>query len=236
MRDLELWFDVTPYRLSGAVYGVLLNHREALNELGDAVNLPPYKARPNAPVLYIKPRNTLTHAAPNAPATVVVPADAVELEVGATLGIVIGCTACRVSRASALDHVAGYTIVNDVSVPHTSFYRPSVRLKARDGFCPIGPRVVASDDVANPDDLAVHVYVDGSLVQRTSTGGMLRPVAALIADVTEFMTLAPGDVLMLGVAAGAPHVRAGQRVAIEIAGLGRLENAFVAERLLESAA
>jgi 5-oxopent-3-ene-1,2,5-tricarboxylate decarboxylase/2-hydroxyhepta-2,4-diene-1,7-dioate isomerase len=218
-------FDVAPYRLSGRVYGALLNHRGALEALGDAVRQAPYKAPPRAPVLYIKPRNTL--ASPGD--AVVVPAESGELEIGATLGIVIGRSACKVGAEDALGHVAGYVIVNDVSVPHASFYRPQVRCKARDGFCPIGPRVVARGAIADPDALGVRVQVDGELRQSTSTAGMIRPVARLIADVTEFMTLAPGDVLLLGVAAGAPRARAGQRIAIEIDGLGRLENHLVAE-------
>lgn len=225
MHIPDLLFDVPPYRLSGVVYGTLLNHRDAMAALGAAASRPPYGAPPKAPVLYVKPRNTLAATQ----TAVVVPADAPQLEVGATLGIVIGRVACRVGEPAALDHVAGYTIVNDVSVPHASYYRPQVRCKARDGFCPIGPHVVVRASVANPDDLAIRVYVDGALVQQASTSGMGRPVARLIADVTEFMTLAPGDVLMLGVAPGAPRVRAGQRVEIEITGIGRLENWFVAE-------
>jgi 5-oxopent-3-ene-1,2,5-tricarboxylate decarboxylase/2-hydroxyhepta-2,4-diene-1,7-dioate isomerase len=223
MNTPLLTFEMPPYRLSGTVYGTLLNHHAALAALGDAVNQPPYKAAPKAPILYLKPRNTL---APSG-AAVEVPADAAELEVGAALGIVIGHTACRVTEALALDQVAGYTIVNDVSVPHASFYRPSIRFKARDGFCPIGPRVVPRQQVADPDHLAVRVFVDGKLAHAASTAGMIRPLARLLADVTEFMTLAPGDVLMLGVAAGAPRVRAGQQVAIEIEGLGRLESSLV---------
>ena len=216
--------DVPPYRLTGTVYGCLLNHRPALAALGNAVNEAPYKAAPKAPVLYVKPRNTLCRSGD----AVEVPADATELEIGAALGIVFGRTACRVRQADAFAAVAGYTIVNDVSVPHTSFYRPSIRFRARDGFCPIGPRVVAANNVENPDQLAVQVWVDGRLVHTTSTADMIRPVARLIADVSDFMTLAPGDVLMLGVAAGAPRARAGQHVAIAIAGLGRLENLFIA--------
>src|SRR5215468_1475360 len=102
---------MAPYRLSGRVYGTLLNHRSALQLLGEAVNAAPYKAPPQAPVLYVKPRNSLIQAG----ATVTVPKDAPELEVGACLGIVIGRTACAVSEQSALDFVAGYLIVNDVS-------------------------------------------------------------------------------------------------------------------------
>jgi len=135
-----------------------------------------------------------------------------------------------VDAASALDHVAGAVIVNDLSVPHASFYRPSVRLKARDGFCPIGERVVALADLPAPvDALGVRVFVDGALAQTTTTGDRIRSAAQLLADVSEFMTLQPGDVLMLGVSHGAPLAAAGQTVVVEIDGLGRLTTPLVAE-------
>lgn len=101
----------TPSR-RGTVYGTLLNHHDALAALGDAVNAPPYKAAPKAPILYIKPRNTWLDAGD----AIVVPAGVPELEIGATLGLVIGRPACRVTEADALSYVAGYVIVNDVSV------------------------------------------------------------------------------------------------------------------------
>ena len=124
--------------------------------------------------------------------------------------------------------MAGYVIVNDVSVPHASYYRPSLRFKARDGFCPIGP-FVARDAVGSPDALQVQVEIDGRVVHRSSTAGLIRPAARLLAEVSEFMTLSPGDVLMVGVAAGAPRARAGQGVSILIDGMGRLDNMLVAE-------
>lgn len=211
--------------VAGTVYGTLLNHRDALAALGEQVHAAPYKAPPQAPVLYIKPRNTLVgHRVP-----VVVPADASELEIGATLGLVIGRTACRISESEALAHVAGYTVVNDISIPHASVYRPSLRFKCRDGFCPIGPAVVARDRVGDPDAVQISVAIDGAIVQRSSTAALVRPAARLIADVSEFMTLHPGDVLMLGVAAGAPRARAGQNVAVTIAGIGTLETPLVAQ-------
>jgi 5-oxopent-3-ene-1,2,5-tricarboxylate decarboxylase/2-hydroxyhepta-2,4-diene-1,7-dioate isomerase len=135
-----------------------------------------------------------------------------------------------VSVNDALTYVAGYTIVADVSLPHDSFYRPSIRFKARDGFCPIGP-VMPASAVAHPNALGVRVYLDGQLAQATTTAGRVRAAAQLLAAVTDFMTLQPGDILMLGVSAGAPQARAGQRVAIEIDGLGRLENTVVAEEV-----
>jgi 5-oxopent-3-ene-1,2,5-tricarboxylate decarboxylase/2-hydroxyhepta-2,4-diene-1,7-dioate isomerase len=158
---------------------------------------------------------------------VVVPEGVAEVEIGATLGVVIGTTACRVAEAEALSFVAGYTVVNDISVPHASYYRPSLRFKCRDGFCPIGPAVVARKMVSDP--ISLTVAVDGKTVHRSRIDRLVRPVAQLLADVTEFMTLRPGDVLMVGVAAGAPRARAGQRVTITINGVGVLETPLVAE-------
>ena len=229
---VEIPMDVAPWGLSGVVYGTLLNQRGALAALGAAASAAPYKAPPKAPVLYVKPRNTL-----NGPGGVVcLPSDVAELEIGATLGVVFGRAACRVPAADALEFIAGYTIVNDLSVPHESFYRPSIRFKARDGSCCIGPEVVARVRIPDPDALGIRVYVDGQLAQQGSTRELIRPVRQLIADVTEFMTLQPGDVLLAGVSPGAPRVRAGQAVAVEIDALGRLENRVVAEAAAGSAA
>ena len=218
-------FDTAPWRFTGTVYGTLLNDRDALAALGTAVDEAPYKAPPKSVVLYLKPRNTL--AGPGD--SIVVPAEAPELEVGPALGLVIGRTACRLTEANALEHVAGCVIAADVGIPHQSFYRPQVRFKARDGFCPIGPRVVARAAVGDLERLGIRVFVDGRLVLSASSSGHVRSAARLLADVTDFMTLQPGDVLMTGVPHGAPRVRAGQQVAIEIDGLGRLEMRFVAE-------
>jgi 5-oxopent-3-ene-1,2,5-tricarboxylate decarboxylase/2-hydroxyhepta-2,4-diene-1,7-dioate isomerase len=204
-------FDVPPYRLSGAVYGTLLNHRSALAALGQAVRQPPYHAPPNAPVLYIKPRNTLARSGD----IVRIPAGTPELEVGACLGMVIGRTACKVSESRALDYVAGYLIVADVSIPHANYHRPSIRFKARDGFCPLGHA------------LTIRSYLDGVLVHIASTADLIRPAARLLADITEFMTLTPGDVLALGAAGPAPRVRSGQTSRIDIDGLGSLSNPFM---------
>jgi 5-oxopent-3-ene-1,2,5-tricarboxylate decarboxylase / 2-hydroxyhepta-2,4-diene-1,7-dioate isomerase len=225
MPQVLVPMDVPPYRLSGVVYGTLLNHRTAWQSLGDAVNQPPYNGAPKAPVLYVKPQNTLAAGGDR----VLVPPGVMELEIGACLGLVIGRAACRLEELSALDYLAGYLIVNDVSVPHQPYYRPSIRSRARDGFCPIGPRVIPRAAVPDPDNLNIRVFIHGELIQQATTSQLVRPVRKLLADVTEFMTLSPGDVLAVGAAAPAPRVRAGQRARIEIDGLGRLENAFVQE-------
>jgi 5-oxopent-3-ene-1,2,5-tricarboxylate decarboxylase/2-hydroxyhepta-2,4-diene-1,7-dioate isomerase len=219
-------FDVPPYRLSGAVYGALLNHRSAMGVFADEAYRPPYNAPPKAPVLYIKPRNTL---AVQGSIIRLAPGTA-EVEIGACLGLVIGRTACNIQESRALDHIAGYLIVADVSVVHANYHRPSIRFKARDGYCPLGPKVTARAEVADPDALSIRTYVDEELVQEVSTADLIRSSSRLLRDVSEFMTLFPGDVLALGAAAPAPRVRAGQTVAIEIDGLGRLSNPVAESR------
>jgi len=222
---MRMLCEVPPFALSGTVYGTLLNHRSALDAVAGEAGKPPYNALPRAPVLYLKPRNTL--AAGGAP--VEIPVGVGELEAAACLGIVIGRIARRVTEADAFDYVAGYLIVNDVSVPHSNYFRPAVRYNARDGFCPLGPWVTSRASISDPDALLIRTYLDGALVQSASTSDLVRGVRRLLADVTEFMTLSPGDVLAAGAAAPAPRVRSGQSVRIEIDGLGALENPFVPE-------
>ena len=209
----------------GTVFGTLLNYRGALAALGDAVDAPPYGGAPRAPVLYIKPANTWAAFA----AQIALPSTVDAVEIGAALGIVIGASAQRVAEGEALDCVAGYTVVNDVSEPHSSLNRPAIRQRCRDGFCPIGPWVIARREVASPDSLKLRVLVNGELAAESSTKELIRPVARLIADVSEFMTLAAGDVLLAGVPENPPLARAGDRVRIEIENVGALENALTAE-------
>ncbi len=218
--------------VSGTVYGVLHNDPKALAALGEQAHQPPYKTPPKAPVLYVKPRNTLVgHGSP-----ILVPADAPALLMGAALGAMIGRTACRVREEDALDVVAGYTVVNDVTVPHDNFYRPSIRHRIRDSFCPVGPWIRPAAQSPHPDNLKVRTWIDGALMLDSSTHGFVRPLVRLIAEISDFMTLQPGDLLLTGVPFGgfdAPLARAGQRVAIEIEGIGRLENPLVAEQALK---
>lgn len=211
--------------VSGTIYGALLNYKGALAALGEAINEAPYKEAPKAPVLYIKPANTVIGYGMPIP----LPADVSELEMGAALGIVIGRTATRVSEVQALEYIEGYTVVNDVSIPHDSVYRPAVSQKTRDGFCPVGPWVIDRDAVVNPGSLGVRVLINGELRQENTTTNLIRSVACLIADVTDFMTLNAGDMLLVGVPEGAPLAKAGDHVRIEIDGVGCLENTIVHE-------
>ncbi len=218
----ELAWDV-PTR--GTVYGVALNFAGVRAAREATFTVPPYNAPPQAPVLYIKPRNTwVAHGVP-----VPLPADAVEVEVGATLGIVIGRGGRRIPRTEARDCIAGYTIVNDVTLPHESIFRPPLRYNCRDGFCPIGPWVASREALPGVDSLAIRAYVNGELCMHDSLANLHRPIDALIADISEFMTLRTGDVLMVGVPGGSVRARAGDLMAVEIDGLGRLENTLVPE-------
>lgn len=211
--------------VSGALYGALLNHRDAYAAIEPQMGAAPYQAPPKAPVLYLKPANTrIGHGAP-----VSVPAALDAVQVGPALGLVIGRTATRVSEAEALDHLCGYVIINDVSEPHASVYRPAIRQRCRDGFCPVGPWVVDKAAVADPDALELRVRINGRLSAVANTRDLVRPAARLLADVTEFMTLSPGDVLHVGVPGNAPLARVGDVVRIEIDGLGWLENLLAPE-------
>jgi 5-oxopent-3-ene-1,2,5-tricarboxylate decarboxylase/2-hydroxyhepta-2,4-diene-1,7-dioate isomerase len=202
-----------------------VNFKGVLEGLADAVYDKPYLSPPVAPVLYIKPANTFNRHGAGIP----LPEGLTQLEMGATLGLVIGKKATAVKEETALDYVAGYTVVNDVSVPHDSIYRPAVQHKSRDGFCPIGPWIIDRHTVDNPDDLTIRVYINDELRQENSTRNLIRPVARLLADVTEFMTLSPGDVLLVGVPEEAPQASLGDKVRVEIAGIGTLENVIVEE-------
>ncbi|KVH63506.1 2-hydroxyhepta-2,4-diene-1,7-dioate isomerase [Burkholderia sp. MSMB1072] len=209
----------------GTVYGALLNERAALAALGDAVNAPPYGRPPQAPILYIKSANT--HVADGA--AVVVPAGVDALEIGASVAVVFARRATRVAAAQALDYVHGFTLASDVSVPHPDYYRPAVRFKCRDGFCPLGPAIVPAAALADVDAIGLTVRIDGEVAASASTATLIRPVRELIADVTAFMSFDAGDVLLLGVAGGAPRARAGSTIEIAAAGIGALRHTLIAE-------
>ncbi|RJF78298.1 2-hydroxyhepta-2,4-diene-1,7-dioate isomerase [Azospirillum cavernae] len=203
---------------SGMVYGVILNDRPSLERLGAALTAPPYAAPPKAPVLYIKPYNT--HAATGA--TVRVPRGADRVELGATLGLVLGRDSTGLAEATALDAVAGLRPVLDVSLPNPVVYRPPVRERCFDGSCPMGP-VVPYGRVGDLAELTLRTLVNGVLVAERGLSDLLRPAARLLADVTDFMTLRAGDTLTLGIALNGPQAGPGDRVALEIDGFDRLE-------------
>jgi 5-oxopent-3-ene-1,2,5-tricarboxylate decarboxylase/2-hydroxyhepta-2,4-diene-1,7-dioate isomerase len=150
-----------------------------------------------------------------------------QVVIGACLGVVIGRSATKVAVGNALSYVEGYTIVNDVSIPHESVYRPPIAYNARDGFCPIGPWVVQRESIAHPDQLGIRVYINEKLVQENTTANLIRSVAQLIAEVSQFMTFYAGDTLLVGVPEQAPLAQAGDQVRIEIDQIGSLQNHVV---------
>lgn len=208
----------------GAVIGTLLNYRGVLAARAAEFEGKPYVAPPRAPVLYVKPANTWIGGGEPIP----LPAGVDAVEGGASLAIVVGRTATRVPASRAHEVVGGYAVVNDVSEPHASVYRPAVRQRCRDGFCAIGA-VVSAQEVAAPDALRIRVLVNGRIATVNTTANLVRGIAQLIADVTDFMTLLPGDLLLTGVPEGMPLLRDGDRVRIEIDDLPPLENPVALE-------
>lgn len=210
--------------VAGWIYGPLLNEHSTMERFGEQLHAKPYETPPTVPVLYFKPRNThVGHGA-----RITLPAYAERVELGASLGLVFGRAVARTSPEAALDAVAGYTIVLDLSVPNASVYRPPIQEKCFDGACPVGPWVVDKADIANPEALVVRTFVNGKLKAERHFDDLVRPARQLVADVTDFMTLAEGDVLTLGYAVGAvPTAGRGDHIRIEVEGIGGLDCTIV---------
>jgi 5-oxopent-3-ene-1,2,5-tricarboxylate decarboxylase/2-hydroxyhepta-2,4-diene-1,7-dioate isomerase len=201
---------------TGTVYGVLLNFRAEVEALAPQMSQPPYKAPPQAPVLYVKTANTWSRHG----SAIVVPAQVPEVEVGATIGMVIG----------ADSDVEGFVLMNDLSIPHASFFRPPVKFKCVDGFLGIGPAMRDAQEVADPAQFRLEVRIAGELRQSVDFSQTVRSAAQLLAEVGAFMTLAHGDVLMLGCDAGRPLARPGDRIEISAPGFETLLNTLVGEQ------
>ncbi|MGG2396612.1 fumarylacetoacetate hydrolase family protein [Pseudomonas sp. SH1-B] len=206
---------------TGTLFGIALNYQGLLDSRLAEFNEPPYQKPPVKPVLFIKTPNTR-----NADGQPVAMPAGERLQPGPALGVVIGKTASRVSEQDALSHVAGYLIVNEFSLPEVSYYRPAVKAKCRDGFCALSSEVVALDD---PHNLTLTLLVNGEVRQENTTANFVRSVPQLIAELSEFMTLHEGDVLITGTPEGRVDVQPGDQVVVEISGLGRLTNNIVAE-------
>lgn len=160
------------------------------------------------------------------------PADATQVDYEAELAVVIGRETRLVTPERALDYVFGYTLANDVTARNLQRGDGQwTRAKGMDTFCPMGPWLAAAGDVPDPQNLAIRCEVNGEARQDSTTSEMVFGVAALIAYLSRAFTLYPGDILLTGTPAGVGMFRKppallkdGDRVAVEIAGLGRLEN------------
>jgi 5-oxopent-3-ene-1,2,5-tricarboxylate decarboxylase / 2-hydroxyhepta-2,4-diene-1,7-dioate isomerase len=177
---------------------------------------------PRTPSYFMKPPSSLSaHLEP-----VLRPRGCRFLNYEGEIAVVIGRRCRGVSLDDALDYVRGYTVANDWGV-HDFRHADRgsmLRVKGQDGFCPLGPALVDAGDV-DPDDLTIRTFVGGELVQEGNTGSdLMFSFAYQVADVARLVTLEPGDVLLTGTPANSRPVEPGDVVAVEVDGIGRLEN------------
>ena len=209
-----------PIDRPGKIICVGLNYRDHAEEQGTAL--------PEAPLLFAKWQNTLV--GPGDP--IVIPPVVTKCDYEAELGVVIGAQVRDVSAENALEAVAGYVCVNDVSARDLQFADGQwTRGKSPDTFCPVGPALVSRDDIPDPQTLPIRAILNGATVQESTTANMIFGVADVIAYVTRTITLEPGDLIATGTPAGVGAFRdpplfmkPGDEITIEIDGLGALTN------------
>lgn len=193
------------------------NYREHAKELGNAP--------PSEPVFFGKAASSLlAHEQ-----TVRLPSGFGAVHHEIELGVVIGKTACNIAAESALDFVAGFTIVNDVTARDLqkrdiAAGLPWFRAKSFDTFCPIGPYLIPRGSVADPQNLRLELRVNGKVRQQASTADMIFPVAEVVSFVSRFCTLYPGDIIATGTPEGVGALQSGDMMEGEIEGFGVLKN------------
>lgn len=183
---------------------------------------------PKQPVMFAKWTSAII--GPGDP--IVLPPDTVEVDYEAELAVVIGQKCRSVTADQALDYVAGYTCMNDVSA--RDFQRGDgqwVRAKSQDTFGPLGPCLVTRDEIPDPQALGIRCILNGQTLQDSNTGDMIFNIRELIAFISRGITLHPGDVISTGTPQGVGFARkppiflkAGDQVVIEIDGIGQLSN------------
>lgn len=206
-----------------------LNYRQHAQESGMDV--------PRNPMLFIKASNSLNN--PQDP--IAIPKLSIQIDFEGELAVVIGKTAKNVSREQALQHVLGYTIANDVTARDWQRDKQLgggqfARGKSFDTFCPLGPALVTSDEIPNPNKLWLRTTLNGQVMQDFTTADMIFDVPALIASLSSTMTLGPGAVILTGTPHGVGMgrkpplwMKPGDRIVVEIEKLGRLENPVAQE-------
>jgi 2-keto-4-pentenoate hydratase/2-oxohepta-3-ene-1,7-dioic acid hydratase in catechol pathway len=201
-----------------------LNYRDHAEEQG--VPLPEW------PILFAKWPNTLI--GPGEP--IVMPAITDQIDYEAELGVVIGSRVKGVSVENALEAVAGYLCLNDVSARDLQFGdKQWTRGKSPDTFCPVGPRLVPAAEVRDPQNLRIRAILNGEVLQDSTTANMVFGVAEIVSFISQAITLEPGDLIATGTPAGVGIFRdppillkPGDEITIEIEGLGELTNPVVA--------
>ena len=206
-----------PPVVPGAVFALGLNYADHAKELA-------FKA-PEVPLAFLKGPNTIVgHRAQTRR-----PADATYMHYECELAVVIGKTGKNLSKAEAMDIVAGYTVANDYAIRDylENYYRPNLRVKNRDGCTPLGPWLVDAADVPNPMALKLTTRVNGKTTQQGTTADMIFDIATLIEYLTSFMTLNPGDIILTGTPEGLADVKAGDVIETEVEGVCCLINSIV---------
>ena len=182
-------------------------------------------ALPEEPVIFFKATSAIN--GPNDP--VHIPRGSVKTDWEVELGVVIGKEAKYISEADALDHVAGYCVINDLSERDFQLHRSGqwVKGKSADTFGPMGPWLVTRDEIANPQDLDMYLEVNGHRYQNGSTRTMHFGVATVIAHLSQFMSLQPGDVISTGTPPGVgmgqdpqTYLKPGDKMELGVQGLG----------------
>ena len=209
-----------PIARPGKILCVGLNYRDHAEEQG--VELPP------RPLLFAK----WPSAAVGPGEPIVLPPISREVDYEAELGVVIGKRARALAAADALDVVAGYVCVNDVTARDLQFADGQwTRAKSLDTFCPVGPELVPAGEVDDPQALGIRCLVDGEMLQDSSTAHMVFSVGEIVAFASEAITLEPGDLIATGTPAGVGFTRKpprflapGDTVTVEIDGVGTLTN------------
>jgi len=217
-RDLHL---VSPVPSPGKIVCVARNYRAHAAERGQT-------EAPEEPALFLKAPSCVIGPEED----IVIPAASTETDYEGELAVVIGRRARRVDAARALACVAGYTVGNDVSARDFQNRRGQSFIgKSCDTFAPLGPALVTTDEIPDPQDLAISTRLSGEVVQAARTREMIFPVAEIIAFASRLLTLEPGDVLLTGTPSGVGMARTpprwlrdGDVVEIEIERVGRLHN------------
>ena len=198
--------------IAGTIYGVALNDRDGQARLAAAFEKPPHLKPPKRPVLYIKPRNCLMGDSGVIP----LPSGWACVEAAPTLGLCFGRDVSRATPETALKHVAGVCPALDIAEPDSGYYRPPIRQRCRDGFLRLGD-LAAFDPTLLDRDLETRI--DDRIVHSWSPRRLLRDAASLIVEITGFMTLAAGDLLLIGLPHDAPRLRDGERISVSAPGL-----------------
>ncbi len=189
---------------------------------------------PSEPIIFM----TAPAASPGPPDAVIIPRGSEKTDWEVELGVVIGTRAKYVAEADALNHVAGYCVVNDVSERAFQTERQGQWTKGKscDSFGPTGPWLVTRDEVPDPQNLKMWLTVNGQTRQDGSTATMVYGVAHLVSYLSQFMSLMPGDVISTGTPPGVgmgmkppTYLRAGDVIALGIAGLGEQRQTCVAD-------